>query len=399
MRAALLALLLAAPLAPAQGDPYEREIDKGRAQFERGAFDEAAGHFARAASMRPGLWRAHAYHAMTLLQQATFEQVPQRRTAVLQEARRIAALLVKHCGIRMTDPLYLFLTGTAYSIDGEDLRAYETLKRALDLPDATCVPYDEISLQSNLERAFAKASVSMAERLIVIGQFSHADELMDAANPYLAETDPARPHFENQYAVVSEHLGRTERAMEHLRKAARLTKDDDRRQMYLATVALILLQNNRIEDGAKVLREELPQDSQHPDVILARCSLLYKEALRKPDGPAMDEALAYYRKTLPGYPEEDAYLLVRQFTEMVLEKVGPAQASKERPLLEETVRLALRQTEVRPECPSMYYALYRLYRLLGDAEKEIRYQDLHEIRKREWNNREQYDARGRPRCR
>jgi tetratricopeptide (TPR) repeat protein len=394
------ALLLAALPALGQGDPYEAEIEAGRVLFAQQRYGEAAARFARAEAIRPREWRAYAFRAMTLLQQADAEKQPERRKDVLREAERAAARLVKDAGVRMTDPLVLFLAGTAQSIEGgKEVPAYENLKRALAAPPEATLPYEEIRLRENIEHAFAKASEIMATRLITIGEFVHADRILEAADRFLPETDPQREQFEYQYAVVSEHLGRLERAVEHLRKAARLAEGDpEAHQMYMATVAMVLLQHARVEEGRAVLAE-LPADSRHPDVLGARCTLLYKEALRRPEGPEMGRALEAYRDALRTYPEDEAYLLVRQFADLVLEKVGPTEAGRERPLLEEAVRLAERQTALRPECPSLYYALFRLHKLLGDAAKEIHYQDLHERRKKEWTGREQYDERGRARCR
>jgi len=398
VRPGLLSLLLAAAPALAQGDAFERELEGGVRMFEQGNYDDAATYFARARLIAPRSWRGHAYHSMTLIQAASKSIGPARRKALLEEAARVAASLVKQAGIRFTDPLFLFIQGVIQSQRGDDVKAYQTLDRAIKAPAEAVKRYDEVNLKGNLEIAFAKASVTMAKRLVVTGNFPGADRMMARAAPLLPESHADRVGFEHLHATICEQLGRVDEAIRHFRRVRELAKDEDTQLMATATVAMILVQHERLDEAREELAR-LPEESRQNDVVEARCMLRYSVALRNPDGPAMDEALAFYRENLEKHPEKNSYLLVRQFTDLVLARVGPAQAEKERPLLLEAARLARRQTELRPECPSAYFALYRIYRLLKDEEKEIRYQNRHARVKREWDRKLQFDESGRPRCR
>ena len=132
---------------------------------------------------------------------------------------------------------------------------------------------------------------------------------------------------------------------------------------------------------------------------MARCYLLFKEAMRDPESEKMDLALQRHREVMRQLPAQDVYRLAEQYADLVLEKVRPPDVERERKLLEETVALIEREQRLRPECPGLYYRLYLLYKLLGDREQTERYQKLHEQKKKEWEHKEQYDHRGRPRCR
>ena len=126
---------------------------------------------------------------------------------------------------------------------------------------------------------------------------------------------------------------------------------------------------------------------------------IYKKAMLEPDGPPMDEALRYYRDVMKTYPDEDVYYLVEQWGDMVLEKVGPAQAAAQRELLLETVAMLEREVKRRPECPSLYFKLHRLHKLLGNEEEAKRFADLHTVKKKDWTNKIKFNAQGKPRCR
>jgi len=134
-------------------------------------------------------------------------------------------------------------------------------------------------------------------------------------------------------------------------------------------------------------------------VIDARATAHYKRAMKAPDGEEMHAALQYHRKAIEEFPADDRYRLVVPYVELILEKVGPREAEKERPLLQHAEKLTKIERDRRPECPSTYYCLYRIYRLLGKDQLAIHYQDLHAQKKAEYVDKEHYDDRGRPRCR
>jgi hypothetical protein len=87
------------------------------------------------------------------------------------------------------------------------------------------------------------------------------------------------------------------------------------------------------------------------------------------------------------------------YVELVLEKVGRSEVEKERELLDGAVRLAKTEIDRRPECPSLYFLLYRIYKLMGKENLAIHYQELHARKKEEYDNTDHYDDLGRPRCR
>ena len=93
------------------------------------------------------------------------------------------------------------------------------------------------------------------------------------------------------------------------------------------------------------------------------------------------------------------HALQHAMLELILEKVGPRDADKERALLDSAVRLAKIEIDRRPECPSLYFFLHRIYKLLGKENLAIHYQDLHARKKDEYDRKEHCDELGRPLCR
>ena len=114
----------------------------------------------------------------------------------------------------------------------------------------------------------------------------------------------------------------------------------------------------------------------------------------------LDEALSYVKEVMRAQPPEYVYKLVLIYRTLLDAKVGPreAQTPEGRALLEEAIPVFKREIDRRPECPPLYFALYRIYKLLGNVEEERRYQDLHERKKKDFEHQEKYDQRGWPRC-
>jgi len=396
--ALLLLLLLAGPAAP-QAQPADAAIAAGRADFQAGRYEEALTHFAEARAIAPEDWRGHALQSMTLIQQAIEEPDPRRREALLREAEGVAGVMVKLRLVEFHDPLYRFIRGLVISIQGDDAKAYAVLAEALRSPRAKFARYDEIDLRGLVERAYAVAAVRVASRLIRMGKFEPADVELDRAGKYLKEGDPQRYELERLLAVTSEHLGRRDKAIEHIRRCMELRKDDPGTvQEFVGVIALVYLANEDLENGRKILDGEAPADSRNPEIVAARCTLVFREALR--DRSRLDQALDYLRREMKAYAPEDVYRLVLLYKDLVLAKVGQREAQTEpgKALLREAIPILEREIGRRPECPPLYYALYRIHKLLGDVENERRYQELHEKKKEEWEHQEKYDARGRPRC-
>lgn len=396
------ALLLGALCTGVLAQGYVDEIKAGRRHYEAGRFDEALPHFTNARKLDPDDWRGHAWQTFTLIEQARREKDRTRRLALLQEAEAVAGVLIKRKLVLFQDPLYKFALGIISDLRRDPARAFDAFHQAYRAPREKFAPYTEIQLRENVERAFAEASIQAATWLIVRGgdgQFERADRLLTEADRLVPEDDPERILLERRLAVVCEHLKRPEQAIRHLRRCIELTKDDPAAvQEATAAIALIHFDNGELEKGSAVLKE-LPPDCRHPDVIAARAKALYKQAMAAPAGDAMSTALAHHREAIRQLAVHDRNRLVVPFVELVLEKVGPSDVEKERALLTEAEQLAKREIDIRPECPSLYFHLSRLYRLLGKENLAIHYQDLHKQKKKAYADADQCDERGRPLCR
>lgn len=169
-------------------------------------------------------------------------------------------------------------------------------------------------------------------------------------------------------------------------------------QELTATIAVIHIVHEEVEKGRAVLAEA-PKDSRQPDLVAARCTLVVKDALRE-RGERLDEAMTVLREAMRSAAAENVYRLALLYRDVLLTRIGPreAQTPEGRALLEEAIAIFQREIELRPECPPLYFAIYRCYKLLGDAEQERRYQDLHEGKKKEFEHQEKYDQNGHPRC-
>ena len=403
MRRVCLVLALAAA-APAQENPYAEAIVEGVQLYYKGKYDDAITKFARARQIAPQEWRGHTWQALTLIQQAMRETDATRRNGLLKEAESMTGPLVKQAGIMFQDPLRHYILGLCASVRGEDGKALDHLDRARKSRPELFKPYngapvDGIELQQNVKRGFARGLMAVGKRLILRGQFEEADPRLQLAFRELPKDDPGLRNLRRHLAVVDEALGRWEAAIEHLEACILLNKDDAELQLeFMGTIAQIYFKNQKLDKGLAVLAK-VPEDSTHPEILAARCSALMIPALRDPEGEAMDAAIAYYKKAMAAYPKQDVYRLVEEFAELVLEKVRPQEADQHRALLDETLQIILREMKLRPECASLYFRAYRLHKLLGNKDEEVRYQGLHEQKKKEFEGKARFDERGRPRCR
>ncbi|HEX5139163.1 MAG TPA: hypothetical protein VFY93_19500 [Planctomycetota bacterium] len=394
-----LALLVLAAAAAAQGQSADAELRAGRQAFDAERFDEALACFTRAEALDPADWRGATYRSMTLLQLAMGHVDTRQREALLLEAERVAGDLVKRGLVEFHDPLYRFIRGVIYSIQGDDGKAYEILGEALKAPREKFAPYDEVELHRMVLRAFSVSALHVARRQIAQGLFERAEVELERAAKGIREDDRERQLLERLFAAVSENLSKIEKAVEHLRKCIELSKQDPVAVEELtATIAIIYLVHEDIDKGRAVLAE-IPEDSRQPDVVAARCTLAMKDALKE-RGDRLDEALAYVKDAMRTSPPEYVYKIVLIYRTLLDAKVGPREAEtpEGRALLEEAIPIFKREIDRRPECPPLYFALYRIYKLLGNAEEERRYQDLHERKKKDFEHQEKYDQRGWPRC-
>lgn len=394
-----LALLLFAATVLGQGQSADAEIRAGRQAFDAGRFDEALACFTRAEALAPDDWRGTTYRSMTLLQLAMGHVDTRQREELLRDAERVAGDLVKRGLVEFHDPLYRFIRGVIYSIQGDDPRAYETLSEALKAPREKFAPYDEIELHRMVLRAFAVSAMHVARRQIAQGQFERAEVELERATKGIPEDDQERQLLERLFAAVSENLGKIDKAIDHLRRCIELSKQDPVAVEELtATIATIYLVHEDLDKGRAVLGE-VPEDSRQPDVVAARCTLAMKDAL-KDRGEKLDQALTYVKDAMRTCPPQYVYKLVLVYRTLLDVKVGPreAQTPEGRALLEEAIPIFKREIDRRPECPPLYFALYRIYKLLGNAEEERRYQDLHERKKKDFEHQEKYDQYGWPRC-
>ena len=311
----------------------------------------------------------------------------------------MAGVLVKNKIVLFQDPLYKVMRGLHFDLIEDGTRAREYLRQAYRAPHAKFRRYAEIDLRGSVERAFATVTVALATRFIMIGGFEKADVMLDEVAGLLPDDDPGRVAFERQSAAVSEHLARHEKAIGHLRRCIALSGNDPKVvQELTGAIAMIHFKVEDFEKGAKVLAE-LPPDCKHPDVIVARATSLYKQAIRAPDSKTMVDALRFHRRAIEDFAADDRHRLVVPYVELILEKVGPRDVEKERALLDSAVKLAKIELDRRPECPSLYFFLYRIYKLVGKENLAIHYRELHAQKKEEYTKKEHYDDLGRPRCR
>ena len=401
MRLRLLAILpLLGGLAAANPDTFDSFIVKARDAYAEGKFDDAVTYFAKARQVDESRWEGHTGQALALIQRALQEQ-GSRRKATTHEAEAMTAQLVKKCGILFQHPLRLYIVGVCASVRGELERAVSNLRKAHAAPETMFKPFKSIELHLNVRRAYGRSLLDYGKRTIVHGKWSAAQPMLDRAQRVLPKDDPRRADLERSLAVLDEAFNRWESAIERLRKCIKIARKDnlELRHEFLGTIALIYFKNERHEDGVKALKD-VSKDSKHPRILMARCTAMMLPALRGDrKDPLVDETLAYFRKAMATFPKDELHGLVEDYTKVVLHKVGVREAQKERALLEDNIRRLQIELKLRPECPSTYFLLYQLYKLMGDAKKEVEYEALHKRKRAEFKNKAQFDSRGRPRCR
>jgi hypothetical protein len=113
--------------------------------------------------------------------------------------------------------------------------------------------------------------------------------------------------------------------------------------------------------------------------------------------PRVEEALAAHREAMAAHPMRlDS--LVEDYARLALHKVGPAEAKQQEALLLDCRTRLIQSATRRPECPAIYFLIYRIYKLMGDEERANKAKELHETRKKEYEKNVQYTHLGRSRC-
>jgi len=404
----MLVLLLGCTVAAAQ-ESYVDALNAGMRLYRKGTkdtskYEDAITQFARARQLNPRDWRGHAWQAMTLLQLAILETRSfERRVALTREAESMTAMLVKEAKLPFQHPLRLHIMGLAASIRDERERAVNFLGRAARNSPELFEGFEigGTPLRMLVNKAYARALHDLAKRYILRGKFEQTDPMLAEAARIMPKEDiDGRRDLERSRAVVDEGMVRLESAIKRLRKCIAMYRKDrpDLVEEFLGTIALIYFKWEKYEEGVKVLKE-VPADSKHPDILFARCTGHLHPALRSsPRDKKVTQAIEYYRKAMAVYPPEDMHRIVEDYARLVLHMVGPREAKQQEVLLQDTLKRLLKEIERRPECPAFYFLAYRLYKLMGDAKNEIKYQDLHTAKKKEFLGKEVFDHRGRPRC-
>jgi Flp pilus assembly protein TadD len=397
VRTALASLLLA---AAALASPTVPElVAEGRKLCEAGRYDEAEARFSEVALAEPANWRGHFWLSVCALQKSIREEDPRVRGEFLATAEAHAWRLCKEPGMFLTHPMPKYLLGIAASLRGDRVVAYEALDSAvrarLDLFRAC----EEVSLRTSVERAYARSAIDMGKQMLLVGNIDKAHFYLVQGSTYLPKEDgEAQADLDRHLAAAQEALSRFDEAVASLRRAIGYAKDDpDTRYELLASIAMIHLRNEKLEEGLKVLGE-MPADCAHVDVLAARCFALRVEALREPEGEPMARALAGYLDAMGKVAKDERYRFVVAYGELLLGRIGAVAKESDKPELEAEIARLLEEAKIRPECPPIYWLLKQIYRLLGDGEKELYYQRLHEEKRKEIENKERYDQHGRPRC-
>ena len=392
-----LALLLLVAVAGAQEDPRVY-LKRGIELNGEGKLDEALTHLAEYRKRAPGDWRGHVWQALTLLRQAAAEKDPVRRRALLEEALAMQGPLKKQAGMRWQSPLRHYLNGLDANVRGDKNGAYLQLQKARGANRELFKRYEAIQLEYHVRKAFALASLEVAISLIMQGEFELADPILALASSDLPADDPRQRLMRANLAVTKEGIGQYDAAIKNLRLCigiAKKTNDEERVQDYIATIAMIHLHRKDTKKARAVLAE-LPADTRNAEALGAHCRIRLIETERNPE--LLFDTLAFYRKTMKGYPVDRVQNIVVDYGKLVVTYISRREAEEHKQLIKDTVAM-VDETRLRhPECPGAYWILSKLYTLLGDDKQALAFQRLHDRKKEEYKAKFRFDKRGRPRC-
>ena len=397
-RLAVVFLCLLFSRTAAQEETFQAAIDRAQKSFHAGKLDDALTQFARARALNDRRWEGHAGQALTLLQQALKEHGA-RRVALTRAAEAMTTALVKKSGLMFQHPLRNYILGLCASLRGELKRAVDILKKAHSAPAKMFLPFESMQLRRNVSQAYGRALMDFGKQLIIERRLKAAHPLLERAQHVLPKGDTGWAELERSLAVLDAAFNRWQSAIKRLYKCAEMAGEDTAMRLeFYGTIALIYLKNEKHAEGVKVLAG-IAEDSKHPRILSARCTALMIPALRAgSNDPRVDKTLAYFRKAMKDCPKAELYGLVEDYTKIVLHKVGIREAKQERGLLEDTVLRMLVEVKRRPECPTLYFLLYRVYRLLGNTSKATEFSALHTRKRAEFKLKAQFDSRGRRRC-
>ena len=398
MRWFAIALLLGT--VAAQENPFVSAMQAGLDGYKKKQYEAALTQFATARQLGPARWEGHTWQALTLIQMAIGERDPRRRAALTREAEAMTVPLDKQCGLMLQHPLRNYILGMCASVRGETDRAKVILTKAYTAQRSMFKGYDGIQLLKNVERAYGRVLMDFARRYVLQGEWEAAEPLLKQAEKILPKDDPGRKELHRSFAVIDEALGRYPGAIRNLEICFKLYEGNKQLQTeFVGTIAQIHFKSEELDKGVAVLKT-VPEDSKHQDIIAAWCTYQKIIALRAmPNDAAVAHAMTFFRKALETYPADERYRLVEDYVQIVLHKIGKREAQKERAALVDALNLLISEIALRPECPSLYFQAYKIYKLLGDGKKELEYENLHTLKKKEYEGKARFDARGRPRCR
>lgn len=409
-RGALLALaLLASPLTSALTSnahaqsrvpaEYVQNLKKGIELHVAQKYEEALTYLARARRIYPQDWRGHTWQALTLINMAGLEKKsPQRRDALLDEAKAMQTPLIKQAGMLFQSPLRMYLNGLANSTRGDAAGAYREFRKAFLAKPELFKKYEPLELRKHVQNGYALASLDLGVSVIIQAQYEDALRFLSQADQYLEAEHQHRLVLHSNFALVCEALGQFKPALKHLQRCITIAEKSGQKNKvigYSASQAMIHLQKKDVEKARKIL-DTLPADSVVPHLLQARCRLRLIETERDPS--KLLDTLAFFRKQLKLYPPDGRMQLIVDYGELVVTYMSRRQADEHRDLILQMIDIVEAERKLHPECPALYWILSKSHALLGDEEKALTYERLHERKRKEYQTKHRFDAKGRSRC-
>ena len=396
----LLAALLAAPALAQTTVPaeYKANLRKGVELHIEGKYAEAIPDLARARRIYPQDWRGHTWQALTLVNLANGEKDRPRKEALLKEAFAMQGPLLKQAGVNFSSPLRHYLNGLLSASRRDLTGAYRDFRRAYTCRADQFERYKSIRLRQNVKTNYALVNLDLGTTVLMQGKYEDANRFLEEAERLLPEDDPRRIFLHSNLAVVKEGMGQHQPAIAHLRRCSEIATAAGKPEIAQSNIASIALIHVILKDTeqAKKILAELPADCDVPKAIEARCRVRLVETQRDPTN--LHATLAYFRKQIALYPEDEQQRLVIPYGELVVTYTPRSQAEKSRELLEDTLEMIDKERLRHPECPAPYWLLSKLHDLLGNEEKALEFQRLHEKKKAEFKGRMSFDKQGRLRC-
>jgi tetratricopeptide (TPR) repeat protein len=394
------ALVCLCSTLPAQTVPaeYVQNLKKGVELHLAQEYEEALTYLARARRIYPQDWRGHTWQALTLINMASGEKDLRRRDALIDEAKAMQSPLLKQAGMLFQSPLRMYLNGLANSTRGDAAGAYREFRKAFLAKPELFKKYESIELRKHVKNGYALASLDLGVSVIIQAQYEDALRFLAQADQHLGANHTHRLVLHSNHALVCEALGQFELALKHIHRCIEICEksgEKDKAIGYRASTAMIHLQKKDVDKARKIL-DALPKDSVLQRVIQARCRLRLIETERDPS--KLLETLAFFRKQLKHYPEDGRMRLIVDYGELVVTYMGRRQADENRDLILKMIEMVEKERKLHPECPALYWILSKSHRLLGDMEKALTFERLHEQKRKEYETKHRFDSKGRNRC-